>query len=182
MTGAAKEERVCLGVIAGAHGVRGLVKIKSFTEVPEDVAAYGPVTDETGGRRFTITVKGRVKGSVLAALDGVADRDQAQALHGQQLFVPRAALPVPDEEETYYQADLIGLAVEDREGRVLGRVSAVHAFGGGEVLEVVPEGGDRGDSLLIPFTKAAVPELDLEAGRLVAAPPGESEAAAGEPA
>ena len=172
MTGAAKEERVCLGVIAGAHGVRGLVKIKSFTEVPEDVAAYGPVTDETGGRRFTITVKGRVKGSVLAALEGVADRDQAQALHGQQLFVPRDALPVPDEEETYYQADLIGLAAEDPDGRSLGRVVAVQNFGAGDLLEVL--GPDR-VSRYFAFTKEVVPELDVAGGRAVIRPPEETE-------
>ena len=100
----------------------------------------------------------------------------AQALRGTRLYVERAALPAIEEPETYYQADLIGLRVEDREGQALGKVSAVHAFGGSEVLEVVAAGAKRGESLLIPFTKAAVPLVDLEAGRLVAEPPEESAA------
>ena len=175
-------ERICLGAIAGAHGVRGLVKVKSFTERPEDIAAYGPLSDEAGERRFNLTINGKGKDALLARIEGIADRDAAQALRGTRLYVERGALPAIEEPETYYQADLIGLAVEDRDGQALGRVSAVHSFGGGEVLEVVPEGAERGDSLLIPFTKAAVPELDLAAGRLVAAPPEESEEEAGEPA
>jgi len=170
VTGDSKPDRVCLGVIAGAHGVRGLVKIKSFTEAPEDVAAYGPVTDEAGGKRFVVKVKGRVKGLVLAELEGIRDRDQAQALHGQQLYVERAALPRLDEEETFYQADLIGLAAEDPEGRPLGRVVAVPNFGAGDLLEILDP--DR-VSQFYPFTRAVVPEVDLEAGRVVIHRPAE---------
>ena len=170
------EERVCLGAIAGAHGVRGLVKLKSFTERPEDIAAYGPLSDEAGERRFKLSVTGKAKDGLLAKVEGVADRDAAQALRGTRLYVERAALPTIAEPDTFYQADLIGLAVEDLEGRSLGRVSAVHSFGGGEVLEVTATGGKRGESRMIPFTKAAVPEVDLAAGRLVAEPPAESEA------
>lgn len=169
-------ERLCLGAIAGAHGVRGLVKLKSFTERAEDIVAYGPLSDEAGERRYALSLAGKAKGVLLARIEGVADRDAAQALKGVRLYVERAALPAIDEPETFYQADLIGLPVEDREGRPLGKVSAVHSFGGGEVLEVVAKGAKRGDSLLIPFTKAAVPLVDLEAGRLVAEPPEESEA------
>ena len=170
MTGGTKPERVCLGVIAGAHGVRGLVKIKSFTEDPEDVAAYGPVTDETGRKRLMIKVKGRAKGLVLAELEGVRDRDQAQALHGLQLYVARDALPRLEEEETFYQADLIGLAAEDPEGRALGRVVAVPNFGAGDLLEVL----DLDQvSQFYPFTRAVVPEVDLEAGRVVIHRPAE---------
>ncbi len=170
MTGDAKSEKVCLGVIAGAHGVRGLVKIKSFTEAPEDIAAYGPLCDETGQRRFVIKVKGRAKGLVLAELDGVHDRDQAQALHGLQLYVERDALPRLDEDETFYQADLIGLAAEDPEGRPLGRVVAVPNFGAGDLLEVLdPERVSQ----FYPFTRAVVPEVDLDGGRVVIRRPAE---------
>ncbi len=156
------EPRVCLGVITGAHGVRGLVKVKSFAEVPEDVAAYGPLTDEDGARVFTLSVTGRSKDALLARVEGVADRDQAQALRGMRLYVARDALPALGEEETYYHADLLGLAAEDPEGRQLGRVAAVHNFGAGDILELDGEG-----RRLVPFTREAVPEVDLEGGRLV---------------
>ncbi len=161
--------RICLGVIAGAHGVRGLVKIKCYTEAPGDIAAYGPLSDEAGTRRFEIAVKGMAKGAVLAGIAGIDDRDAAQALKGTRLYVDRAALPAPSEEETYYHADLVGLVAEDREGGRIGRVAAVHNFGAGDLLEI--ERDDGGPEDLVPFTKAAVPEVDLDAGRLVIEPP-----------
>lgn len=162
-----KAKRVCLGVIAGAHGVRGLVRIKSFTEAPEDIAAYGPLGDEAGRRRFEIAVKGESKGAVLAAIAGVDNRDAAEALKGTRLYVDRAALPPPEEEE-YYHADLIGLVAETRGGERLGRVVAVHNFGAGDILAIEhPDGAE----LLLPFTKAVVPEVDLAGGRLVVEPP-----------
>ena len=164
MTGEKGDTRVCVGAIAGAHGVRGLVKIKSFTEVPEDVAGYGPVTDESGRQRFAITLKGRVKGLLLAALDGVADRDQAQALRGQRLYVARSALPPTEDEETFYHADLLGLAAVDPEGQDLGVVVAVQNFGAGDLLEVLDP--DR-VSQFYPFTKQVVPEVDIAGGRVV---------------
>jgi 16S rRNA processing protein RimM len=167
------EARVCLGVIAGRHGVRGLVRIKSFTAVPEDVASYGPLSDEQGRQRFDITVTGRAKGALLARIEGVGDRDRAQALTGTRLYVERSALPAVEEEETYYYADLIGLAAEDREGRSLGRVVAVHDFGAGDVLEL--DGGPEGRPLFLPFTRVAVPLVDLERGRIVVDPPAEAE-------
>ena len=170
---AARGARVCLGAIAGAHGVRGLVKIKSFTEDAADLTAYGPLGDETGGRRFEIAVTGQAKGLLVARIGGVADRDAAQALRGVRLYVDRAALPEPDEVEAFYHADLIGLAAEDPQGRPLGTVAAVENYGAGDYLEIErPEG----EALLIPFTQAAVPLVDLEAGRIVVAPPEEIEA------
>lgn len=169
----ARPERVCVGAVTGAHGVRGLVRIKSFTERPEDLTAYGPITDESGRRVFEVTVTGRAKDALLARIGGVTDRDAAQALRGARLYVARAAMPAPEEEE-YYHADLIGLAAEDRAGRPLGRVVAVHDFGAGAVLEIEPA---QGESLLLPFTRAVVPVVDLGAGRLVVEPP--EEAAAG---
>jgi 16S rRNA processing protein RimM len=168
------EERVCLGVMVGAHGVRGLVKVKSFTENPSDVAAYGPVSDEAGQRSWRLEVTGPAPGKspdvLLVRIAGVTDRDAAQALHGTRLYVARDALPALAEEETYYHADLIGLQVEDGEGRALGTVTAVENHGAGDLLEIA---GPGGESLLLPFTRAVVPEVDLAGGRLVALPPEE---------
>ena len=163
-------ERICVAAIAGAHGVRGLVKLRSFTEDPEAVAAYGPLTDEAGRRRFHIRLKGKVKDLLLAQIDGVADRDQAQALRGTRLYVARAALPAIEEEDTYYHADLIGMEVVDPAGRPLGRLRGVANHGAGDLLEI---DGTDGRELLLPFTRAVVPQVDLAAGRLVAVLPDE---------
>ncbi len=168
----AEGARFCVGAIAGAHGVRGLVKIKSFTEEPLDLAAYGPLTDQSGRRRFQVAVTRRAKGLVIARIEGVEDREAAQALRGARLYAARAALPEPAEEE-YYHMDLIGLEAQDRGGAPLGRVVAVQNFGAGDILEIArPEG----EPLLVPFTKAAVPIVDLAGGRVVLEPPEEIEA------
>lgn len=169
-------ELVCLGAIAGAHGVRGLVKLKSFTEVPEAVAAYGPLTDEAG-RRFRLTVKGRVKDLLLVAVEGVGDRDAAEALRGTRLYLERSRLPEPEDPEEFYVADLIGLAVENAAGERLGRVSQVSDHGAGPVLEVAP---DQGPVFDLPFVRAVVPTVDLAGGRLVVVPPEPLEAGDGE--
>ena len=129
------EKRVCLGVIAAAHGVRGLVKVKSFTEQPESIAAYGPLSDESGGRRFELEVLGRSGGMTLVRLEGVGDRDQAAALRGTKLFVAREALPPPEEEE-YYHVDLVGLLAVTVSGDEVGRVKAVHNHGAGDLLVI----------------------------------------------
>ncbi|MGF1629259.1 MAG: ribosome maturation factor RimM [Kiloniellaceae bacterium] len=163
-------ERVCLGVMVGAHGVRGLVKVKSFTENPADVAAYGPVSDSDGRRRWRLQVTGQAKGVVLVRVEGVTDREAAQALHGTELYVERAILPVLDEEETFYHADLIGLRVENGEGRSLGSVRAVENYGAGDLLDIA---GPDGQGFLLAFTRAAVPLVDIAGGRLVAALPEE---------
>lgn len=160
-------ERVCLGAITGAHGVRGLVKVKPFTENPDDVAAYGPVEDERANRRFTLTVTGRHKDTVIVRVDGVADRDAADALRGTRLYVDRAALPEP-EDGAFYHADLIGLAVVSKTGEALGRVTAVYDFGAGDLVEYA---GPDGKTRMLPFTEAAVPEVDIAGGRLVVDPP-----------
>jgi 16S rRNA processing protein RimM len=160
-------ERVLVGAIAGAHGVRGAVRIRSFTDDPAAVAAYGPVFDEAGARQLVLKVTGPTKGGVIAEIDGVADRDAAESLRGVRLYVPRAALPSTDEDE-FYQADLIGLAVETVDGDSLGRVRAVQNFGAGDLLEV--ERAD-GSTVSLPFSRAAVPVVDIGAGRIVADPP-----------
>ncbi|MHA1600328.1 MAG: ribosome maturation factor RimM [Alphaproteobacteria bacterium] len=174
MAGAAKE-RICVGAIAGAHGVRGLVRLKSFTERPEDITAYGPLTDDSGQRCFELSLTGRARDALLARIAGVSDRDQAAALRGTRLYVARADLPAPAEDE-FYHADLIGLRAETLDGVVLGRVIAVHTFGGNDVLEISPEAGE---TILVPFTLQAVPVVELSAGRLVVDLPPETEAAPG---
>ncbi len=173
--------RLCLAAVAGAHGVRGLVKLKSFTEEPEAVAAYGPLTDEAGRRTFRLTLKGRVKDLLLAAIDGVEDREAAQALRGTRLYVERSALPEPEDAEEFYVADLVGLAVESPDGETLGRVASVADHGAGSVLEIEPAEGPAFD---LPFTRAVVPTVDLAGGRLVVELPpmltGDEEAGAGD--
>ncbi len=167
-----------MGEVVGAHGVKGLVRVRPFTEEPEAIAAYGALRDERG-RRLTLEAVGRARGAVLARIEGVADRSQAEALKGTRLYVERAALPAIEEAETYYHADLIGLRAETAEGRALGRVTAVHDFGAGDVLEIAPTTGrGPGESLLVPFTREAVPEVDLPAGRVVVVPPSVAAAAA----
>ena len=165
MTETAK--RVCVGVVTGPHGVQGAVRIKSFTEAPEDVARYGPLGDESGARCFELRLIGAGKGVVLARLSGVDDRNQAEALRGQRLYLPRSALPQPDAEE-YYHADLIGLEAVLGDGTPVGRVRAIHDFGAGDTLELERPGAPP---VMVPFTRAVVPSIELAAGRLVLDPP-----------
>jgi 16S rRNA processing protein RimM len=168
---AAAEPKICIGVVVGAQGIKGAVRIKPFTDRPEAVAAYGPVTDEQGVRRFEVRIVGQARGVVTAQLSGVTDRNAAEALKGLRLYVPRAALPEPEEEE-FYHADLIGIAAELADGTPLGRVAAVLDHGAGTYLEIVAEGGRP---LIVPFTRVAVPVVDLAGGRLVIDPPAEVE-------
>ena len=157
---------VCVAAVAAAHGVRGALKLKTFTEDPADVGAYGPLLDETGRELFRVRVIAAAKGGVIVQALGITDRDAAEALRGLRLYVPRARLPEPEDDSFYYE-DLIGLAIEDTAGRPLGRVVAVHDFGAGEVLEYRDEAGHDG---MVPFTTALVPEVDLAGGRLVVVP------------
>ncbi len=160
--------RVCLGVIVGPQGIRGEVRIKAFTADPEDVGAYGPVADKAGARSFSLKVRGQAKGVVIAAIQGVADRNAAEALKGTELYVDRARLPAPDDEDTFYHADLVGLAAEDPEGQPIGRVVGVFDHGAGDVIDI--RGGD-GKAVTVPFTKAVVPVVDVPGGRIVVAMP-----------
>ena len=159
---------VCLGVISGAHGVRGAVRIKTFTAEPEAIAAYGPVTDEAGARSFRLTLAGTARGQAIARIPGVADRDAAEALRGTRLFIARDVLPKTESENEFYVSDLVGLPVEKQDGAPLGRVLAVHDFGAGEVLEI---GENSATSVMLPFTDAVVPVVDLSARKLVVEPP-----------
>jgi 16S rRNA processing protein RimM len=161
-------KRVCVGIITGAHGVRGAVRVKSFTADPKDVARYGPLEDESGGeRRWSLGLMRSAKGVVVCRVDGVTNRDSAETLRGLRLYLPRAALP-PTGEEEYYHADLIGLEALLADGTRLGQVRAVHDFGSGDTLEIVRLAGPPA---MVPFTRAIVPVVDLSAGRLVVDPP-----------
>ncbi|GLS80804.1 ribosome maturation factor RimM [Paracoccus marinus] len=159
-------DRICVGAIAGAFGVRGEVRLKSFCARAEDIATYGPLATEDGKRSFAVKLTRPVNGGLGARLTGVDTKEQADALKGTTLWADRAALPsLPDDE--FYHADLIGLEVVDTGGVSLGRVRAVHDHGAGDILEVLGPSG----VLLVPFTRAAVPTVDLTAGRIVADPP-----------
>ncbi len=164
-------DRVCVGAIAGAFGVRGAVRLKSFCAEPEAIAGYGPLWTEDGARSFTVTLDRPVAGGLAARLSGVETREAADALRGLRLYADRAALPATDEDE-YYHADLIGLSVQDTGGAPLGRVAAVLNHGAGDILEIRRAGAEP---LLLPFTRAVVPTVDLAAGRIVADPPEASE-------
>jgi 16S rRNA processing protein RimM len=155
----------------GAHGVRGEVRIKAFTADPRAVGRYGPVEDETGQRRFKLKVRGAVRDLIVATLDGIADRDQAEALRGLRLYVPRERLPRPKRGE-WYVADLIGLAAVSKDGTPLGTVKSVQNFGAGDVLEIERDGTTE----FLPFTMRVVPEIDVEGGRVVIDPPETTEA------
>jgi 16S rRNA processing protein RimM len=164
-----KGTRVCMGAVGAPHGVRGAVRVKSFTDVPEAIASYGALEDERGERKFTLRVAGSAKGDgmVIATLSGVIDRDQAEALRGLRLYAPRAVLPATEEDEFYY-ADLVGLAAMLDDGTKLGTVIAVHDFGAGDMIEIAPSAGQP---VLVPFTRAAVPIVDIAGGRVVIDPP-----------
>ena len=163
----ASEKRLCVGVITGAQGIRGAVRVKSFTADPLDIDAYGPVSDEAGTRTFELKSVGQSKGVVVATLSGVTDRNAAEALKGLRLFVDRDRLP-PAEDEEFYHADLLGLAAELIGGEPLGRITAVYDFGAGDALEVTQADGAV---VMVPFTKAAVPTVDLAAGKVLIDPP-----------
>lgn len=165
--GGSTPDLVRVGVIVGVRGVRGEVRVKSYTEAAADIAAYGELYDVTGTRSWSIDVIGEAKGLIIARLTGVADRNAAEALKGTALHVPRTALPAAAEDE-YYATDLVGLTAELANGGTLGTVIAVQDFGGGVLLEVKPR---QGDSVLVPFTDAVVPEVDLDGGRVVVDPP-----------
>jgi len=163
-------DRICVGAISGAFGVRGEAKIKCFTDDPAAVGDYGPLHTEDGKRTFKLKLTRPVKGGYAARLSEVETREDAEALKGTRLYAERSALPPPDDEEFYY-ADLLGLRVEMADGTVLGKVKAVQDFGAGDVIEYLPAGG--GESLYLPFTREVVPTVDVAGGRVVVELPGE---------
>jgi 16S rRNA processing protein RimM len=165
--------RVTLAAVGAPHGVRGEVRVKCFLADPMALGAYGPLS--ANGRTLTVESVRPLKGDlVVARFREIATREAAEALRGLELTVPRSALPEPEEGEVYH-ADLVGLRAETVAGETLGRVRAIYDFGAGDVLEIEGPGGVR----LLPFTKAAVPVIDLAGGRIVVDPPAETEAREG---
>jgi 16S rRNA processing protein RimM len=165
--------RVCVAQIGGAHGIRGEVKLKSFTADPMAVKDYGPLTSEDGSASFEIEALRPAKGHLVARFRGVSDRDAAERLVHLRLFVPRERLPPPAADE-FYHVDLIGLAAVTADGTEIGTVAAVHDFGAGDILELRPRSG--GTTIMVPFTEAFVPRVDLAAGRVTVLPPEETQA------
>lgn len=172
-----KDNMVLVGAITGAHGVKGEVKVKSFTALPASIAAYGPLFDESGQRRFDLSLTGKTgqpggngpgKTMLVGRIQGVADRTAAEALKGQRLYVARRQLPQNDDPDEFYLTDLVGLAVRDEAGADLGSVAEVVNHGAGDVLVV--DGGQAG-AFDLPFAKAFVPVVDLAAGSLTVALP-----------
>ena len=161
----------CVGAIAGAFGVRGEVRVKSFTEDPAALFELGPLCDEAGAVVLTVTRWRPLKDDFAVVAQEVATREEAMAMRSTRLYVRREALPEADEDE-FYHVDLIGLAVVSPDGAPLGEVRAVHDFGAGDLLEVWKTPGVR-DAWMVPFTKAAVPRVDVKAGVVVVNPPAE---------
>ena len=161
-----------LGRIAGAHGIRGEVLIKSFTAAPEDIGAYGALSTEDGARAFEIaSVRATPKGGVVARLKGISDRNAAEALKGVDLYVARDRLPPPSDDEFYY-ADLVGMTAVTADGTTFGEIVAVQNFGAGDLIEVRLAGKSKTE--LFPFTDAVVPDVDVAGRRVTVVPPPES--------
>jgi 16S rRNA processing protein RimM len=160
---------ICVARIGAPHGVRGAVKLWSFTEDPLAVTAYGPLRTKDGVRQFEVTHARQAKGYLVATLKGVASRDEAERLNGLELYVAREKLPATEHDE-YYHADLIGLTAVSTADAPLGHVVAIHNFGAGDIIEIAPP---HGATMLLPFTNAVVPVVDLANGRVVIDLPGE---------
>jgi 16S rRNA processing protein RimM len=160
---------ICVARIGAAHGVRGAVKLWTFTEDPLAVQRYGPLATKDGARQFEVTHAREAKGHLVATLKGVTTREDAERLNGVELYIAREKLPVTDENE-YYHADLIGLAAVSAADEPLGRVIAIHNFGAGDIIEIAPP---QGPTMLLPFTNAVVPSVDLAGGRVVIELPAE---------
>jgi 16S rRNA processing protein RimM len=161
-------ERICVARIGAAHGIKGEVRLWSFTADPAAVADYGPLESEDGTQRFEIEAMRPAKDHLVARLSGVRDRDAAERLVNTSLYVARDRLPAPEPEE-FYHADLIGLRAESRDGAVLATIVGIHDFGAGDLLELRPLAG--GGTVLMPFNAQTVPVVDIAGGRIVIDPP-----------
>ncbi|MGJ0508308.1 MAG: ribosome maturation factor RimM [Methylocystis sp.] len=174
-----KTNLVLLGRFGAPHGVRGEIRLQSYTGDPVAIATYGPLTDRRGAASFRLlSVRPQGKDILVARVEGVADRSGAEALTGVELFIARDRLPAPEDEEEFYLTDLVGLSAQTRASGEIGTVIAVRNFGAGDILEVAPAGG--GETLLFPFTKAVVPVVAVAQGRVVIEPPAEVETETGE--
>jgi len=160
------EKRVCLGKIVGVHGIKGEVKVKSYTAVDKNIAAYGTLEDNSGKQHFEIKVTGHSKDLLRVKISGVDDRTTAEGLIGKELYAPRGVLPELKAEETYYEADLIGLKVLDETKTEVAKVIGFYNFGAGDILEIKLR---TGKSEMLPFNKGYVPEINLEEGYIIVA-------------
>ena len=161
-------DHICVGAFSGSYGVSGEVRLKSFCADPEAIANYSPLTSEDGKRSFAITLTRSIKGALVTKVEGITNKEEADALKGIRLFANRTQLPaLPDDE--FYHADLIGLTVLDTGGTVLGKVQAVQNHGASDLLEITVEGSSA--TILLPFTNEVIPTVDLTAGRIIADPP-----------
>ncbi len=161
-------DHICVGAFSGSYGVKGEVRLKSFCADPEAIADYSPLTTKDGKHSYAITITRSIKGALVAKVEGITSKEQADDLKGIRLFASRDQLPaLPDDE--YYYADLIGLTVLDTGGTVLGKVHAVQNHGASDLLEIMPSAG--GNTILLPFTREVVPTVDLNAGRIIVDPP-----------
>ncbi|MBB5045564.1 16S rRNA processing protein RimM [Rhodopseudomonas rhenobacensis] len=164
-------EKICVARIGAPHGVRGAVKLWPFTADPLAVLDYGPLSTKDGKRSFEVETAREAKGHLVATLQGVVSREDAERLNGIELYIDRDQLPPPEEGE-YYHADLIGLAAVNAADEPIGKVLAIHNFGAGDIIEIAPL---QGPTLLLPFTNAVVPTVDIAAGRVVIELPAEIE-------
>lgn len=162
-----QSDRLLLGVIAGAKGIKGEVKVKTFTEIPEDIVSYGSLENKTGSVQYKIKLVGLSKGMPVIRVGGVSDRNQAEALKGTELYVSRDKLPVTEGDDEFYHADLIDLDAVFEDGTHFGKVVRAYDFGAGDMLEVLPTGKSDKSAVLVPFTMEMVPTIDLEAGQVV---------------
>lgn len=150
--------KICVGQFAGAHGVRGLVRLRSFTEDPEAIFGYAPLLDETGKRAFKMTPKSTIRDMFLVNVEGVNDKEAADRLRGDKIYIPHDLLPKTGKDE-YYEADLIGLRAVDESGKEYGKVRGVLDYGAGPFLEI---GTSTKDSFMLPFRDAFVPKIDVD--------------------
>ncbi len=169
-----RKSLILLGRFGAPHGVRGEIRLQSYTGDPLAIGAYGPLTDKSGAKSFKLlSVRPQGKDMLVARVAGVADRTGAEALTGVELYISRDRLPAPEDEDEFYLADLVGLRAETRGGEHIGAVVALRNFGAGDILEVAPQAG--GETLLFPFTKAVVPVVSVSEGRVIIEPPEEIE-------
>lgn len=162
-----KPARVLLGRIGSAHGIKGSVRIATYTGDPLAIAGYGPLETNRPGLTVTIADAKMMKATVIARLKGVTDRNTAETLNGVELYIDRDKLPEPEDEDDFYVADLIGLDARLEDGTVIGKVLAIPNYGAGDLIEI----GEGGSSELLPFTKAVVPVISVKDGYLVIVPP-----------
>jgi 16S rRNA processing protein RimM len=168
-------DRICVAQIGAAHGIRGEVRLRSFTQDPSAVTSYGTLESEDGAQRFEIEAMRPAKGNsvFVAKLNGVSDRNAAERLTNLKLFVPRDRLPPIENADTFYYADIIGLAAVTPDGAPFGTVTAIHQHGASDIIEITPDGG--GNVLLVPFSDTTVPTVDIAGGRIVVVPLDENE-------